>query len=186
MGVGHGRSRFADLSFQVFGRPLHPDWFVVRRHRRLTLEGWEADVRIIDGGHVVVFRSGAVWLTEVLCGPETELPEGVRLFQSRIRHERTARLHPSPALEYQTAFEVEHVDPEIFAHLSDEMTLDAAHGRLFHQGSTENRLQSGPVAHLRFEARAGGLTVHTFHSFPEERAIVRTQSLFEPQRPQLG
>ena len=63
MGVSHGRSRVADLMFQVFSRSVHPDWFAVRAHRRLTLEGWEADLRIIEGGHAVVFRSGRVRLT---------------------------------------------------------------------------------------------------------------------------
>ena len=36
---------------------------------------WEADVRIIEGGHAVIFGSGKVRLTEVLAGPETILPE---------------------------------------------------------------------------------------------------------------
>ncbi len=181
MGVGHGRSRFADLSFHVFDRPVHPDWFSVRQHRRLTSQGWEADLRVIEGGHTVVFRSGTVWLTEVLSGPQTELPGAGRLFQSRVRHERTATLQPGAAVEYQTSFEVERVDPEVFAHLSDEMTLDAAPGRMFHRFAPENRLAPAPIVHIRFEARTRGLTVHAFHTYPEERAIVRTQSLFEPR-----
>ena len=89
MGVGRGRSRFAEVTFHVFSKPLHPDWFVVREHRRLCRQGWEADVRIIDRGHVVVFRSGLVWLTEVLAAPETELPDSGRLFQSRRRFTST-------------------------------------------------------------------------------------------------
>ncbi len=180
MGVGHGRSRFAEATFHVFSKPLHPDWFVVRQHRRLGMQGWEADVRIIDGGHVVGFRSASVWVTEVLAGPEAELPDGGRLLHSRIRHERTATLHPSPALEYQTAFEVERVDTEIFTHLSEEMSLDNSRLRLFHRASTKNRLAPAPVSHLRFDASARGLIVHSFHTFPDECAIVRTQSLFEP------
>jgi hypothetical protein len=181
MGVSHGRSRVADLAFQVFSRPVHPDWFAVRAHRRLGQDNWEADLRIIEGGHAVVFRSGGVRLTEVLAGPETLLPEPGLLFHSTIRHERTATLRPSPSVEYQTCFEVERVDPEVFAHLSEEITLDASPGRLFHRFSPLNRMAPAPVTHLRYEARARGLTIHAFHTFPEERAIVRTQSLFEPR-----
>ena len=36
-----------------------------------------------------------------------------------------------------------------------------------------------PFTHVHFEARARGLSVHAFHTFPDERAVVRTQSLFE-------
>ena len=180
MGVSFGRSRVADLTFQVFGRAIHPDWFAVRGHRRVAQDGWEADVRIIEGGHAVIFRSGPVRLTEVLAGPETLLPEPGLLFHSPIRHERSTVLRPSGLMEYQTCFEVERVDPEVFAHLSDEMTLDASRGRLFHRFAPANRMAPAPISHLHIDAGVKGLSVHAFHTFPDERAIVRTQSLFEP------
>ena len=71
MGVGFGRSKVADLAFQVFNRSLHPEWFATREFRRVEQKRWTADVRIVDGGHTVVFLSGSVHLTEVLCGPES-------------------------------------------------------------------------------------------------------------------
>jgi hypothetical protein len=183
MGVSYGRTRVADLAFQVFSRSVHPDWFSVREHTRISQEGWEADLRVIEGGHAVVFRSGSIRLTEVLSGPETLLPEQGLLFHSPIRHERTTTLRPNPSIEYQACFEVERVDPEVFAHLSDEMTLDATRGRLFHRFAPVNRMAPAPITHIHYEARVRGLTVHAFHSFPDERAIVRTQSLFEPRKP---
>jgi hypothetical protein len=180
MGVSFGRSRVADLSFQIFSRAIHPDWFAVRQHRRVGQDGWEADIRIIEGGHAIIFRSGAVRLTEILAGPETHLPEPGLLFHSPIRRERSTTLRPGNALEYQTCLDVERVDPEVFAHLSDEMTLDASRGRLFHRFAPADRMAPAPISHIQIEARVRGLSVHAFHTFPAERAIVRTQSLFEP------
>ena len=185
MGVDSGRLRVSDLSFQVFSRAVHPDWFAVREYRRLAQEGWEADIRIIEGGHAVIFRSGSVRLTEVLSGLETVLPESGLLFHSPIRHERTVRLLPSPLVEFQSSLEVERVDPEIFAHLTDEMSLDASEGRLFHRFQPTTRLAPAPIAHLYYEAKVRGLTIHSFHTYPDDRAVVRTQSLFEPRGPRL-
>jgi Protein of unknown function DUF2617 len=181
MGVSYGRSRVADLAFQVFSRAIHPDWFAVRQHRRIGQDGWEADVRIIEGGHAVTFRAGNVRLTEVLAGPETLLPEPGLLFHSPIRRERSTSLRPGGSIDYQTCFEVERVDPEVFAHLSDEMTLDASRDRLFHRFAPVNRMAAAPISHIRVESRVRGLSVHAFHTFPDERAIVRIQSLFEPR-----
>ncbi len=181
MGVRHGRTRIAELSLQVFSRAVHPEWFAVREHLRVIQDAWEADIRLIEGGHAIVFRSGRVRLTEVLSGSACELPDAGLLFHSRIRHERVATLHPNPAIEFQAAFEVERVDREVFDHLTEEMTLDASRGRLFHRFATENRLAPAPISHLRFEARKHSLSVYSFHSFPEESAIVRTQSLIEPK-----
>ncbi len=182
MGVGFRHCRVVDLAFQVFGRAVHPDWFAVRQHRRLTHEGWEADVRIIEGGHAVIFRSGAARLTEVLAGPETLIPNAGLLFQSPLRHERSTALRPAGTLDYQACLEVERVDPEVFAHLNDELTLDATRGRMFHRFNPANRLQAGPISLIHLEPRVRGLSVQTFHSFPDECAFVRTQSLFEPCR----
>ena len=71
MGVSFGRSRIADLTFRVFNRGLHPDWFATRVFRRVEQLGWEADLRIIDGGHARVSGAGSIRLTEILSGPET-------------------------------------------------------------------------------------------------------------------
>lgn len=181
MGVSFGRSRVADLTFQVFARTLHPEWFLSRGHRRLTQNGWEADVRIVEGGHSVIFRAGSARLTEVLSGPETLLPEPGLLFHSPLRHERTATLRPRGELDYQTCLDVERLDPQVFARLCDEMTLDGARGGLFHRFTPSNRMAPAPISHIHLEARVKGLTVHAFHTFPDEWAIVRTQSLFEPR-----
>jgi hypothetical protein len=181
MGVSFGRSRVADLAFQVFARAIHPDWFAMRAHRRVTQEGWEADIRIVEEGHAITFRAGPARVTEVLAGPDTLLPESGLLFHSPVRHERSTTLRPGGLVIYQTCFEVERVDPEVFAHLSEEMTLDATRGRLFHRFAPVNRMAPAPISHVHIESRVKGLTVHSFHTFPDERAVVRTQSLFELQ-----
>ena len=125
MSVSPGRSRIADLTFHVFRRPLHPDWFMTKAFRRVEHRGWGADLRIIEGGHAVLFRSGPVCLSEILAGPDTVLPEPGLLFHCHLRHERTAHLRPGGLIEYQSCVDVERVDLEIFRHLCEEMTLDA-------------------------------------------------------------
>ncbi len=179
MGVGFGQSRVADLAFQVFKTGLHPDWFATREFRRVSQRDWEADLRVIEGGHALVFRAGGVRLTEVLAGPDTILPEPGRLFHSTLRHERSALLRPAGTIEYHSCIEVERLDFEVFRHLSDEITLDSSGSRLFHRFRSPNRLAPPPVSHIRIAACVRNLTIHAFHTFPEECAIVRTQSLFE-------
>jgi hypothetical protein len=49
MGVSSGRSRVADVTFQVFNRVVHPDWFATRAFRRIEQLGWEADLRSCAG-----------------------------------------------------------------------------------------------------------------------------------------
>jgi hypothetical protein len=179
MGVSSGRSRVADLTFQVFNRAVHPDWFATREFRRIEQLGWEADLRIIDGGHAIVFRSGAIRLTEILSGPDTRLPDAGLLFHSHLRRERSTILRPGGTIEYQSCLEVEQVDIEIFRHLCEEIRLDGSPNRLFHHFRSSNRLAPEPISHVLMTARVNDLSIQSFHTFPDECAIVRTQSLFE-------
>ena len=176
---GSSQSRVPELGFRVFARSLHPDWFAVRAFRRITRDGWEADIRIVDRGHAIHFRAERSWLTEVLAGPETTLPETGLLFHAPVRRERTASLRPGDGVDYQTGFEVERCDPEVFDHLCTEATLDASRDGLYHTFAPTNRLAPAALSLIQLEARAKGLSIHTFHAFPAERMILRTHSLFE-------
>ena len=182
MGVSFGRARVADLTFMVYGRCLHPDWFMSRGHRRYAKGGWEADVRIIEGGHVVNWKFGGIRLTEVLAGAETTLPEPGLLFHSAVRHDRATSLQPTSNCEYQTCFEVERVQPEVFSHLTQELLVERGRDLLFHEFSQPNRLTCAALSVVRLETSPNGFLIHAFHTFPEERAIVRTHSLFETAR----
>lgn len=179
MGVSFGRSSVADLAFRVYNRPLHPEWYSTCVFRRVEARGWKADVRIIDGGHVAIFRSGSVCLSEVLCGPETALPETGLVFHSHLKQERAAALEPGGSIEYHTCFEVERADAEVFRHLCDEAVCDSAQAGMFHSFRSVNRLSAPPISHIHIDSNSRSLSIHVFHSFPDERAIVRTQSRYE-------
>lgn len=180
MGVGHGRSRVTDLAFQVSSRVIHPDWLATRVFRRIGQGVWEADVRIIDGGHAVSFRFGSVRISEVLAGSKMLLPAEGILNRTAIQTECAMNFRPGEEVEYQNCCEVERVDREVFHHLDQEMTLAGSRGDLFFQFAPRHRLMPVPISRIHLEPLKRGLSVQTFHTFPEENAIVRTQSLFEP------
>jgi hypothetical protein len=182
MGVSFGRSRVADLAFQVYNRPLHPEWYSTRGFRRIEFPGWRADVRIIEGGHVVIFSSSGVFLSEVLSGPETQLPESGVMFHSRLRHERSAALKPDGSVEYHACFEADHVDMEVFRQLCEEAICDSRGDRLFYRFQPTNRLAPPPITQIVIDANTRSLSIHSFHSFPDESAIVRTQSRYDIKR----
>jgi hypothetical protein len=159
---------------------IHPDWLTTRVHRRVGQGSWEADIRIIDGGHVIGFRSGSARVSEILINSETVLPEEGILSRSPIQNERTVQFRPGGIVEYQSCCEVERLENEVFHHLEQEMTLEGSRGDLFYRFPSMNRLAPVPITRIHLESMLSGLMVHTFHTFPEENAIVRTQSLFEP------
>lgn len=181
MGVGSDRTRVADLSFQLYGRTLHPEWFRVRAHKRYAQAGWEADVRIVEGGHLLQWARGPLRLAEILVGALDEaLPDDGRIFQSAVKQERSTTRRLSPDVTYHACFAVERVSPGIFAHLVAELKLEEVARRgLFHRCGVGHRFETAPLSHLAVEAHPKRLSIQAFHTFPDEQAIVRTQSLFE-------
>lgn len=179
MEVGPGGVRVSDRVFRIFGKAIHPEWFSVRAHERYALGPWEADVRIVQGGHVVVFRAGSTVVTEILGARESPLPVGGLLLDSPVEGEHTESIRAGRDVAYQSCHEVERVDPEVFRHLCDEARLDATPGRLFHAFVPAHRFAPRPISLVRVDRLARGISIQAFHSFPDELAVLRSQSLFE-------
>lgn len=181
MGVGHGRPRpkVAEMTLRIYGHAIHPEWFETRARERIAHSNWQAEIRILTCGHVVFWIAGRSIVTEVLTGPDVDLPEIGLLYRSPLKSERTARVRPRPESEYQVSFEVERLAPDLFGHLTDEYTLDAHRGALFHRFEPPSRLERAPLSSILHDARPKGISTQVIHTFPDENAVVRVQSLFE-------
>lgn len=179
MGVESGHTRVGELLFRVYQRALHPDWFATRAHRRLAHKKWTADVRIVDGGHAITWSAGESRVSEVLSASDTALPDLGQLFRSPVRHERSTSLAPGGGIQYQVCFEAERVDRLVFSHVCDELVLDASDHCLIHRARASNRMAPQPLSYIWLDATTRRLSVFCVHTFPDELALVRTQSLFE-------
>src|SRR5208337_2060109 len=92
MGVYLARPRVADLVFQLYGKPLHPELFDILASRTVQRDDWELNVRITRTGHVLHWHNRDVCLTEVAAAAEQELPQGRRLLSYRLRGEHGGHL----------------------------------------------------------------------------------------------
>ena len=59
------RPKAAELVFQVFGRPLHPELYEPCVSRAIDRGSYSAHVVITGSGHVVTWRQAGTTLTEV-------------------------------------------------------------------------------------------------------------------------
>ncbi len=173
------RPRVSELVFQVYGRPLHPELFEILAQRKIRREDYELTVRITRTGHVVSWENADVYLTEVAAAAEQPLPQKRRLLQYRLRNEHQGRLTCAHGIHYETTFQVEVLPPEIFYHVHDEILADGEKRGLLHNFHAHHRLALAPLGYVTAEARAGCLVLCTFHTFPDEYTIVKTQSLIE-------
>ncbi len=179
MGVYLTRPRVSDLVFQVYGRPLHPELFDILATRRLRREDYELTVWITRTGHVIAWENADVYLSEVAAAGDQPLPEKRRLLSWRLRGERSDAISCAHRVSYQTTFQVEVLPPEQFVHVHDEIVSDGGKRGLLHNFHPHHRLALSPLGLVTVEARPGCLFVGTFHTFPDENTVVKTQSLIE-------
>jgi uncharacterized protein DUF2617 len=179
MGVPYLRPRVAELAFQLYRGPLHPEFFDVLATRTVQRDDVLLTVRIIRTGHVITWQRRDVCLTEVTTAADLPLPERRRLLHYRMKGEHTATLRASPAVAYQTSFQVEALPPELFLHVHDEILADGGKRGLLHNFQPHHRLSVSPLSFVTVEARADCLFLTTFHTFPDEHTVVKSQSLIE-------
>lgn len=179
MAVPLVRPPVSDLIFQLYGRPLHPELFDILAVRKVKHEDGELVVRITRTGHVISWENADVHLTEVTAAADQLLPERRRLLHYRLRSEHTAQMACAHGVHYDTSFQVEVLPPEIFLHVHDEILADGSKRGLLHNFPSHNRLSLAPLGFISAEARPGCLILSSFHTFPTEHTVVKTQTLIE-------
>jgi hypothetical protein len=179
MAVPSIRPRVADLIFQLYSRPLHPELFEILAARKIQRDDYQLTVQITRTGHLLTWERAGVYLTEVAGAADQLLPEKSRLLSYRVRGEHTDSLKCPGGISYQMCFQVETLAPEIFLHVHDEIVADGGKRGLLCNFQPERRLSLAPLGYVGVEARAGCLIISTFHTFPDEYTVVKSQSLIE-------
>lgn len=176
------RPRVAELCFQLYGRALHPELFHIHSTRTVRRGPFEAQVRITSAGHVVSWSYENLRLTEVAASTQHPLPQRRRLLFYRfkgLRGERGDRVQCRGGVTYQVNFEIEWAEPEIFWSFQQELARDGERQGMLARFDTDGRLALGAMSYIHLETRSKSLLVQAFHTFPDDYAIVRSQSLFE-------
>jgi len=171
------RPKVEELVFQVYGRPLHPELFDILAVRRIERPDYQVTIHITRSGHFVTWCNGAVLLSELAEVPQP-FAEQRRLLTHRLRGEHAGTVKCGSAT-YQMNFQVETLAPEIFLHVHDEILADGGKRGLLHNFQPNHRLAVAPLGFVAAETRPGCLFLSTFHTFPEENTVVKSQTLIE-------
>lgn len=173
------RPKVAELVFQVYGRPLHPELFEVFQTRTVQRGDYWAKIDITSAGHVVTWRYAGLTLTEVATSAQHPLPERRRLLSYRLKEQRSDRVECRGGVCYQVSFQLEQVEPDIFWTFQEELSLDGERQGLFHKFDASGRIALGAISYINVESRNRSFLVQAFHTFPDDHAIVKSQSLFQ-------
>ena len=80
---------------------------------------------------------------------------------------------------YQMKFELEPTNPLVFWTFQQELALEGQRQGILHRFDSSGRMALGALSYINYEARNRSLRVRAFHTFPDDYAVVRCESLFE-------
>jgi hypothetical protein len=173
------RPKVAELVFRLYGRPLHPELFEIYSSRVVKRGDYQAKIDITSTGHVMTWRYAGLTLTEVVTSACPPLPERRRLMSYRLKGQRNDRVQCRGGVTYEVSFQLEPVEPEVFWTFQDELTRDAGRQGMFHKFDSSGRIALGAMSYINVETRSRHLMIQAFHTFPDDYAIVKSQSLIQ-------
>ncbi|MEX2358558.1 MAG: DUF2617 family protein [Pirellulaceae bacterium] len=171
------RPRVAELSFQLYSRPLHPELFEIHQSRTIERGGYQARLDITSSGHLVTWRFEGLTLTEVCTSSHHPLPQKRRIMANQIKGRRSDQLECRGGVKYQTNFHLERVSPKLFRMCQRELSYDPKVG-LMHEFESSGRMTLGALSYMHAETRNRSVFIQAFHTFPDDSAIVKTESYF--------
>lgn len=177
MKLQFARADASQLAFHLFDRTIHPELFDAYAETHIAAAGFEAVMRICAAGHAIEFRRAGQRLTEIVGPADQQLPQRGRCAVHRLRTGRDLDVQVN-GIEYCGSAHIELLDAEVFDRVHNELVSDASRALLSYEFPGRHRLETGAVSLLRAEATSRSLIVHAFHTFPESRAVLRTQSMF--------
>lgn len=179
MELGQTLQRVSDMQFFLYRRALHPELFCIHQERRISSRRYHANIWIMGLTHAVTVQAGERIMTELTADDHELLPAAGRAVTFRFRGERDHIERFDDGMQYILSTQVEKLSPNLFS---------ATHRDLVRYGSNRGMFLSfddwaddgpSPFTFIDYEMRDDQLHVQSFHAFPADCTILRTQSIFE-------
>jgi hypothetical protein len=168
-----------DLHLFVFERALHPELFQRFADYRVEQGRYVADISIIGLGHMITVTSGQRCLTELLSRESEMLPSRGVLSRFRLKGERDHERKTADGWCYLVSTQVETMDEALYKSVHNDLLRHTEKRGWFQSYEAWSEGDLTPFTYIDHEARDREFHVHAFHAFPQERTLVKTQSIIE-------
>ena len=176
----------ADLHLFAFDRSLHPELFRHYADYRVEQGRYHADIWIIGLSHVITVTSGHRSLTELLARESDVIPSRGVLSRFRLKGERDHERRTPDGWGYMVSTQVETMDEALYKSVHFDLLRHTERRGWFHAYEAWAEGELIPFTYIDHEARDSEFHVHAFHAYPQERTLVKTQSIIElPAAPSL-
>jgi len=171
--------RSGGLTLLLYQRTLHPELFKILASEQVSRRAYDADIWLVEGGHVISFTSGKNTLTEVIQTKNEPMTDRGLLQTIPCRGEKYHEETYSASIRYMISTQEEQLTQTLYDATKHEISQYAAKRELM-TAETPATPESGAVLSvLDIERRSHELLVQSFHLFDENLMVIKTQSILE-------
>jgi hypothetical protein len=163
----------------LYQRPLHPELFHILQTEKVMRRAYEADIWLIEGGHVINFAAGKNTLTEVIITGNEQLPDRNLLQTIPCRGEKYHEMTSGTNIRYMISTQEEQLTQTLYDATRDEISTYAARRELMTAETPATSERGGSLSVLDIERRSHELLVQSFHLLDENQMVMKTQAIIE-------
>lgn len=175
--------RCSGLTLMLYQRVLHPELFKIHASEQVSRRMYEADVWLVEGGHVISFTAGKNTLAEVIVNAAPALTDRGLLQTIPCRGERYHEM-TAGNIKYMISTQEEQLNQTLYDASRAEMRQYAARRELMMADipASPDGTTGGFLSVLDIERRSHELIVQSFHLFDDSLMVIKTQGIFEVTR----
>jgi len=173
------KPELAQTEIYLYRRPLHPELFTIFLDKRIDTGRYETRMMLIGNGHLIAFHYGDFHLVELLTSRKDLLTEKGLLEEITVDRDQAYQVALDDRIYYLLHVQAERMSEAVFGSVHAEMTQFAQTRGIFmsfEQWASEGELP--PFSFIDYERRPSELDIFTYHAFPGDRVMLRTQSVF--------
>jgi hypothetical protein len=171
--------RSGGLTLLLYQRTLHPEFFKIQDSEQISRRAYEADVWLVEGGHVITFTANKNTLTEVIVNQHDTLQDRNLLQSIQCRGEKYHEMTVGPNIKYMISTQEEQLTQTLYDATREEISAYSAKRELMSAEGQFPGEGGGYLSVLDIERRSHELLVQSFHLFDDNLTVIKTQAIFE-------
>jgi len=173
--------RSGGLVLWLYQRTLHPELFQILSVEKVSRRAYDADVWLIEGGHVISFTAGKNTLTEVIAtrSEPLQMPDRGQILSTPCRGEKYHEDTYGGNLRYMISTQEEQLSQTLYEATKTEIACYAAKRELMTAEMPGTQETGATLSVLDIERCSHELRVQSFHLFDDNLMVIKTQAIIE-------
>jgi hypothetical protein len=177
--------RTGGLTLLLYQKTLHPELFKILASEQVSRRAYDADIWLIEGGHVITFTAGKNTLSEVIVTRNDPLMDRGLVQSIPCRGEKYHEETYGGNIRYMISTQEEQLTQTLYDATRQEIAAYAVKRELMTAevplsvDTTGGGSTGGTLSVLDIERRSHELLVQSFHLFDETQMVIKTQAIIE-------